>query len=192
MARMDTSRASTCGVVLLLVLLLLLLAASCAADVTMTKTGGVVSAKRQYQLRNLPSNEAVLRFCMLNSADAATTQVPKALADFKTHMKVQLVASGKPINTVQFKDGVIVPVDMDSDKYTMYGDNIVLEDNKAMLKSFSMEGVFVSSSKARQFLKRCRNLIAVYALDVLPAWYAASAFARLLAWKFLALIVSVE
>ncbi len=165
---------------------------ACEALPMFVRPMGVVSAKRQYQLRDLPSNEAVLRFGMLNSADAATTQVPKALADFKTHMKVQLVASGKPINTVQFKDGVtvIVPVDMDSDKYTMYCDNIVLEDNKAM--SLSMEGVFVSSRKARQFLKRCRDLIAVYALDVLPLWYAASAFARLHAWKFLALIVSVE
>ena len=112
--------------------------------VTITNTDGVVSAKWQYQLRDLPSNEAVLRFGMLtvlDSPDAAAAQVPKALADFKAHMKGQPAASGEPLNTfhVAFKDGA-VSADMDADKMAKNGE-IVLKDNKEMLKELGVRHV---------------------------------------------------
>jgi acetyl-CoA carboxylase/biotin carboxylase 1 len=111
------------------------------SDVTITETDGVVMAKWQYQLRDLPSSEAVLRFGMLtvlDSAADAAAKVPVALADFKAHMG-QPAASGEPLNTfhVAFKDSTTVE---DADAYAKKGE-MVLKDNKAMLTELGVRHV---------------------------------------------------
>jgi acetyl-CoA carboxylase/biotin carboxylase 1 len=107
------------------------------SDVTITKTDGVVSAKWQYQCRDLPSNEAELRIGMLtvlDSAAAAAAQVPKALADFKAHVKGQPDVKGQPATSGELKDRAVLDKDAKNGK-------IVFKHNKDMLNELRVRHV---------------------------------------------------
>jgi len=111
------------------------------SNVDITDTDGVVSVKWQYQLRDLPSTEAVLRFGMLTLLDnpaAVAGKLPAALADFKAHMK-QPASTGEPLNTfhVAFKDDAFVT---DADQYAKEAE-MVLKDNKDMLTELGVRHV---------------------------------------------------
>jgi len=110
-------------------------------DVKITKDDGILSVKWQYQLRDLPSTEAALRFGMLSVMDKASDaagKLPTALADFKAHMD-QPAASGEPLNTfhVVFQDEGFIE---DSDAFAKNAE-IALKDNKAMLAELGIRHV---------------------------------------------------
>jgi acetyl-CoA carboxylase/biotin carboxylase 1 len=111
------------------------------SNVVITDTDGVTSIKWEYQLRDLPANEAVTRFGMLTvmdkAADAAA-KLPKALADFKEHMK-QPAAAGEPLNTFHLTFTSEDTID-DADKFAKDGES-VLKDNKAMLQEMGIRHV---------------------------------------------------
>jgi len=111
------------------------------SNVKVTEENGLASIKWQYQLRDLPSTEAVLRFGMLTVVDKQSdvaSMLPGALADFKTHMD-QPSSTGEPLNTfhIAFKDEGMVS---DADGFAKEAE-IVLKDNKATLLELGIRHV---------------------------------------------------
>ena len=73
-----------------------------------------------------------------NQAADAAAKLPKALADFKEHMK-QPAAAGEPLNTFHLTFTSEDTID-DADKFAKDGES-VLKDNKAMLQEMGIRHV---------------------------------------------------